>query len=355
MLHLICEGNLTDSKNTELREEVIVVKKTIGFIISHKENEHRLALLPTDFIKIKNPSYLFFEENYGAYLNISDQQYRDVGAQIVSREMALQQDIICEPKLGDADFLHTLKPHQTLFGWIHAEQNKQLSQLLIAKELKVFAWEEMFHLNRHLFWRNNELAGEAAVLHAYLLHGCLPYETKVAVIGRGNVANGAVKILQRLGAEVTVYKRNQELLLHEELGEFDVIVNALLWDNARKDYLITRADLKRMKSNALIIDVSSDYDGAIESSHPTSLEEPTFTVENICHYAVDHTPSMLYRTSTQSISTVIAPFLDDLITGTSNPILAKAEILRNPASKTVKIHKIKPRIADSGNVSSNKK
>ena len=115
----------------------------------------------------------------------------------------------------------------------------------------------MYHLNRHTFWRNNEIAGEAAVMHAYLLHGIFPYNTKVAVLGRGNSARGAVKTLNYMGADITVYDRRTEELFREELPKYDVVVNAILWDTSRKDHIIYKEDLKRMKRGAMIIDISS--------------------------------------------------------------------------------------------------
>ncbi|MRB78888.1 N(5)-(carboxyethyl)ornithine synthase, partial [Bacillus thuringiensis] len=88
------------------------------------------------------------------------------------------------------------------------------------------AWEDMFESGRHVFWRNNEIAGEAAVLHAYNLYGKLPYETKVAILGRGNIGRGAYKTLVALGADVVMYDRRTEVLFQEELGKYDVLVNA---------------------------------------------------------------------------------------------------------------------------------
>lgn len=88
----------------------------------------------------------------------------------------------------------------------------------------------MFEKGRHVFWRNNELAGEAAVMHAFQCFGQMPYETKVAVIGRGNTARGAIKVLNIIGADVHQYDRHMEELLRIEIGQYDVIVNCILWD-----------------------------------------------------------------------------------------------------------------------------
>ncbi|WP_034549643.1 N(5)-(carboxyethyl)ornithine synthase [Carnobacterium funditum] len=303
--------------------------KTIGFVNSHKTGEKRIALLPKDIAPLRHRELLFFEENYGSDLNISDIEYAALGCQIVSRDIALEQDIICDPKIGDATFLKNLQPGQTLFGWVHAVQSKEVTDILVANKLSAYAWEDMYEDNRHSYWRSNELAGEAAVMHAYQLNGVMPYDTKVALIGRGNTARGALRILIGLGADVKVYDRRQEKLFRKEMPGFDVIVNAILWDTARQDHLIYRTDLKQLKPGTMIIDVSCDENGAIESTIPTSLAKPIYEVNDVVHYAVDHTPTIFYRSSSSAISNETAKYIDDLVEDRPNTILEAALIIEN--------------------------
>ena len=175
----------------------------------------------------------------------------------------------------------------------------------------------MYTCGRHTFWRNNEIAGEAAIMHAYSLYGVFPYETNVALLGNGNVARGAYRILVSLGANVTTYNRRSERLFREEMGNYDVIVNAILWDTSRKDHIIYKEDLRRLKSGALIIDISCDRAGGIETSIPTTLNNPTYVIDGITHYVVDHTPSIFYRTVSKELSAIVCRtlpliLLDDL-------------------------------------------
>lgn len=301
--------------------------KTIGFVNSHKTGEKRIALLPKDITRINHREALFFEEGYGNGLNISDTEYAALGCQVVPRNVALEQDIICDPKIGDATFINNLYPGQTLFGWVHAVQSKEVTDILIANELSAYAWEDMYEDNRHSYWRNNELAGEAAVMHAYQLNGIMPYDTKVAILGRGNTARGAQRILIGLGADVKMYNRNQEKLFQKEMTEFDVIVNAILWDTSRTDHLIYQTDLKRFKPGTLLIDVSCDEHGAIETTIPTTLEHPTYEINDVTHYAVDHTPTIFYRSSSSAISKETYKYIDDLVEGLPNVILEDALIV----------------------------
>lgn len=297
--------------------------KTIGFPISHKENERRRALTPKDAVKVSHPECLFVETGYGEVLNYSDDDYKKVGVQVCSREKVLKKDIICDPKIGDADYLNNLH-NQIVFGWLHAVQNKDITDKLIEGKLTGIAWEDMYEMGRHSFWKNNEIAGEAGLCHAYMLHGVFPNQTKVALLGRGNVARGALRTLNYMGAEVVQYDRKTEELFRKEIGEYDVIVNAILWDTSRKDHIIYRDDLKRMKRGALIIDLSCDRNGGVETSVPTTIDNPTYVVDGITHYVVDHTPSLFYKSTSEAISEVVARYLDELIEGKLGETLQKA-------------------------------
>ena len=92
------------------------MKKSIGMVISHKENEIRRALLPADVANIKNKEYIFIEKEYGEVIGYSDDSYLNVGiGGVCSHEEVLHKDIICDPKIGDGDYLEQLNS-QTIFG-----------------------------------------------------------------------------------------------------------------------------------------------------------------------------------------------------------------------------------------------
>ncbi|MBQ0159607.1 MAG: N(5)-(carboxyethyl)ornithine synthase [Bacteroidales bacterium] len=287
---------------------------TVGLPISHKENEKRRTLVPQDIQFINNPKQIFIEEGYGEILGFSDEEYRRQGVNIASRQEVLTKNYIADPKIGDAEYLDQLD-NQTIFGWVHAVQNRDITDKIINHHLSSFAWEDMYENGRHSFWRNNEIAGEAAVFHAYMCHGIFPYNTRAAVLGRGNIARGAVKTLNFMGAEVIQYDRKTEALFREELTQFDVIVNAILWDTSRKDHIIYREDLKRMRHNSMIIDVSCDRCGGVETSIPTTIENPTYKIDGVTHYVVDHTPSLFWKTTTETLSKEFVKYVDFFIEG----------------------------------------
>ena len=302
--------------------------KTVGFPISQKENEKRRCLIPSDIKNIKNKASIYIERGYGDVLGYSDEDYLNAGVNIANQDEILGKDIICDGKIGDAKYLKYLN-NQIIFGWVHAVQNKDITDILINNKLTVYAWEEMYEDGRHTFWRNNEIAGEAAIMHAYTLHGIFPYDTKVAILGKGNIARGALKILTFMGADVTIYDRKTEKLFQKELDIYDVIVNCILWDTSRKDHIIYKKDLKRMKKGSLIIDVSCDKNGGVETCIPSTMDNPLYEIDGIVHYAVDHTPSIFYKTISKSLSEEVSMNIDFLIEDNINPILKNALIVEN--------------------------
>lgn len=301
--------------------------RTIGFPITDKENEYRRAILPEDLKNVKNTEYIYIETGYGLPLGIKDNEYEAQGCKIASHEEVLQKDIICDAKIGDAGYLEELAEGTVVFGWVHAVQNRDITDKIVNKHMTAYAWEDMYEDGRHVFWRNNEIAGEAAIMHAFECNGIMPYDTKVALLGKGNVARGAMKILTLLGADVTVYDRRTEPLFRKEMCNYDVIVNAILWDTSRKDHIVYIKDLPDLKKGAMIIDISCDAHGGIESSVATTIDQPTYYEEGIMHYVVDHTPAIFFKTTSIGISNEVCKYLDMLCEEKENDILLKSKII----------------------------
>lgn len=303
--------------------------KTMGLLISHKNNEQRRAILPEQVRLLKHPGQLYFEAGYGASVDISDKHYLEAGAHIVSRDEAMKCDIITDVKLGDADYLDQLEDGKILLGWAHAAQGTTFTDKCIEKSFTVIAWEEIFEHGRYIFYRNREVAGEAAVLQAFTHYGKMPYECRVAIIGNGQTAKGALRILNGLGATVDVYGRKLEKLFQQNIGEYDVIVNCVMWDISRTDHLIAKDDLKRLKPHAMIVDVSCDPHLGIETSHPTTISDPVYMVDGVIHYAVDNTPAMFPLTVTKVLSDGNARIFDHVIEENLTTELDTAMVIEN--------------------------
>lgn len=303
--------------------------KTIGFAISGKENEKRRALLPHDIEKIKNPDMLYFESDYGEILGFSNESYQRVGAKICSKDEIYNHPILCNPKAPQPSERASYKNCQTFFGWIHAVQSKETVDFLLSKDMSCIAWEDMFERGRHTFWRNNEIAGEAAALNAIQYLGKLPSQCKVALIGRGNCAHGAYKIFSQLGSEIIIYDRRTVQNLSKEIWQYDIVINAVLWDVFRNDHLISRSDLVNMKHGSMIIDISCDDGMGVETSHATTIQDPVYLLDGIIHYSVDHTPALFYKSASESISAALYPFIDFIVEERLNPVLESAMCIKN--------------------------
>jgi len=274
---------------------------------------------------------LFFERGYAVHLGIPDEAYTDLGCRILPREDIYGCDVICNIKAPTDSECALYGRGQTLFGWIHAVQSRAVTAFLRQNMMTGIAWEDMDENGRHVFWRNNEIAGEAAVLHALPHLGRALDRCRAALIGLGNCGRGAFKVLCRLGLEVVVFGPETTPLLPGRLSDFDVVVNAVKWDVFSHGHLIARSDLRRMRRGSLIIDISCDEGIGIESSRPTSISDPVFEVEGVLHYAVDHTPTLMFRTATEAISEAVAPYLDEIVESKPGACLRRATVIANGA------------------------
>jgi N5-(carboxyethyl)ornithine synthase len=301
----------------------------IGFVISRKENERRRAVLPEHLAGVWHTRQLVFESNYGAPFGIPDSAYRTIGCRVAPRDEVYACAIICNPKAPEPAERPLFRGGQTLFGWVHAVQGRAMVDFLVERKMTAIAWEDMYERKRHTFWRNNEIAGEAAVLHAINFLGWLPSGLRAALIGLGNCGRGAFRILSQLGCRVDLFTRATSPLLREQIHEFDIIVNAVMWDVFDASRLIGVEDLRRMRRGSMIIDISCDERMEIESSHPTPIYDPVYELEGILHYAVDHTPAIYWRSATEAIGRAVAPFLDRLVTGSAGACLRRATIIRD--------------------------
>ena len=319
--------------------------KTMGLLISHKNGERRRALLPEQVKLISHPELLYFEEGYGESVGHSDTEYVAEGAHVVSREEAIKCDIITDVKLGDADYLESIEDGKILFGWAHAVQGINFTSSVLNHNHTVIAWEEIYEDGRYIFYRNREVAGEAAIMHAFRYCGIMPYNTRVAIIGNGQTAKGALRILHGLGAEVDVYPRKFEKLFTKKMYDYDVLVNCVMWDTSRTDRIIYKDDLKKMKPGTLIIDVSCDPYLEIETSHPTTIDDPVYTVDGVIHYAVDNTPAMYPITVTKVLSEGIAKYVDIVL---NDDYTAYPENLKK-ATQIINGHIVDNRISDFRN------
>ena len=243
------------------------------------------------------------------------------------RASVLACDVLVDVKLGDADYLPLAAPGRTLAGWAHVVQKTDFTDAVIEGRHTVIAWEDMVEKGRYLFYRNRELAGETAVLQAFTYYGRMPYDCRVAIIGNGMTAHGAHRILCGLGANGLHPRKLCRSFA--SAWESNDAINCVMWDTRRTDRLIYRSDLARLKRGSMIIDVSCDPNLEIETSRPTTIDDPIYTVDGVVHYAVDNTPAMAFRTVSEMISRQFSPYVDALVTERPNAVLDAAVAIRD--------------------------
>ena len=290
--------------------------------------ENRVGILPEDLAKLEGIEGIYIEEGYAKGIGIKDEDYKVLGANLVKREEIYKQDILVDVKLSDADYIDQLDEGKILFGWAHAAQSIDFTTSVLNGKHTVYAWEDMNQQGRYIFYRNREIAGEAAIMHAYTYYGSMPYDTKVAIIGNGQTARGAMRVLYGLGVkQLDVFTRRQEELFRELMYDYDVIVNCVLWDISRTDRLIYKEDLKKMKSGSMIIDISCDPELEIETSRPTTIEDPVYMVDGVLHYAVDNTPALYSRTVSKVLSENLVNYYNDIRKDGKEDVLKDALII----------------------------
>jgi alanine dehydrogenase len=335
---------------------------TLGVLAStRKPDERRLPIHPRHFERIAPElrSRIILEQGYGERFGVSDDHLSTLVGRMVSREALLaESDVVLLPKPQPED-LAELRDGQVLWGWPHCVQDSAITQLAIDKKLTLIAFEAMNHwasdggFGLHVFHKNNELAGYCSVLHALALTGSTgDYGRRLSavVIGFGATARGAVTALNAhgihdvqvltnrgvaaVGAPIhsvnivqfdhdaeapflsQVITERGRVPLAPFLAESDIVVNCTLQDpNNPLTYLRTE-DLAAFSPGSLIVDVSCDEGMGFNWARSTTFAEPMFTIgDHISYYAVDHSPSYLWNSSSWEISQALLPFLDTVIGG----------------------------------------
>ncbi|WAB82499.1 N(5)-(carboxyethyl)ornithine synthase [Microcella daejeonensis] len=360
---------------------------TLGVIATaRKADERRLPIHPAHLERIDADlrARMVVERGYGARFGEPDAELAPlVGAMADRAEVIARADVVLLPKPQAAD-LQELRDGQTLWGWPHCVQDRTITQLAIDKNLTLIAWEAMNHwqsdggFGQHVFHKNNELAGYCSVLHSLQLCGSTgDYGRRLSavVIGFGATARGAVTALNAFGihdvrvltnrdtaavgspipsvdivrlehrpdapGESVVNAPDGPQALAAYLAQNDIVVNCTLQDpNEPLTYLLTD-DLAAFRPGSLIVDVSVDEGMGFEWARATSFAEPMITVgEGTNYYAVDHSPSLLWNSTTWEISEALMPFVRTVMEGpeswaASETIRRAIEIeggrVRNPA------------------------
>jgi len=350
-----------------VRKKRLKVNMKIGIPKEIKILEGRIALTPTAIKELtKHDHQVFIEQNAGLLSGYSDNEYYEAGATILESAKAVYEraDLIVKVKEPQPSELKYLRQEHVLFSFLHLAAEPDLTQGLLNIGLTAVAFETVT-VNKQLplLAPMSDIAGRIAIqIGAHLLHqpqggrGILLGGTagtekgQVVILGGGIAGTGATRIASALGANVLVFdpNRNKQMNL-ESIGEnvttcfpseqdieqavkkADLLIGAVLIRGAKAPHLVLAEQVKSMKAGSVIIDISVDQGGCIETTRPTTYAAPTFIWEDVIHFGVTNMPGAVPRTATQALSAVLLPYVLQICEKDweSNSVLASGINLKN--------------------------
>ncbi len=336
----------------------------IGVPKEIKPQEMRVALTPAGVARLASAGHrVLIGQNAGAGSGFSDAQYRQAGADIVSAEKAWACDLVVkvkEPQVAEYDFLNG----QILFTYLHLSGvDKQLTRVLLAKKVTALAYETLENEQGQLplLAPMSAVAGNMSVLmgNFYLARfnqGCgvllaqvLGEKSgKVLVIGDGVVGQHAARCALALGAEVSIagldrgkFERLEQTTLAgakflfsnpeniaTAVQEQNLVVGAVLLRGARAPKIVTEDMVKQMQAGSVVVDVSIDQGGCIETSHPTTHSDPVFIKHGVVHYCVANMPGAYPQTSTLALTRATIDYIQLLADNGINAFLETAGLAK---------------------------
>ena len=332
------------------QEQMLEVRKRRNsfFIGLPKEislSENRITLTPDAVaLLVNNGHEIWIETKAGIGSKFSDQQYSEAGAKIVySPQEVYKADFILKIEPPTAEEIEFMRPGQTLISALQlGHLNPEHVQLLLKKKITSLAYEFIEDKvgGMPIIRAMSEIAGSTVMLIAaeYLstanngkgvilggITGVPP--TKVVIIGAGTVAEFAARAALGLGAEVQVFdnhlyklRRIKHILgqqiytstidtitLSDTLKSADVVIGALRAEKGRARHVVTEEMVSKMKPDSLIIDLSIDQGGCVETSEITTLKKPAFRKHDVIHYCVPNVASRVAHTATNALSNIFTP------------------------------------------------
>jgi len=294
---------------------------------------------------IANKHTVIIEKDAGVGSGFSDDMYIKAGAKIIptAAEVYGQAEMIMKVKEPIAPEYGLIKENQVLFTYFHFAASRELTEAMVKAKAICIAYETVMKSDNSLplLIPMSEVAGRMAPQEGakYLertmggrgvLLGGVPgtEPANVLVLGGGIVGTNAAKIAAGFGAKVTIMDNNLYRLrylddvmaknvmtvmstpdnIRRHAQQADLVIGAVLIAGAKAPHLITKDMLSTMKPGAVVVDVSVDQGGCIETCKPTTHENPTYVVDGILHYCVANMPGAVPYTSTIALTNATLPY-----------------------------------------------
>ncbi|NTU91557.1 MAG: alanine dehydrogenase [Chlorobiaceae bacterium] len=317
----------------------------IGIPKEIKTRENRVACTPAGVRHLVSAGHrVVVERGAGDGSGFSDEKYRLAGAVIASGpEEPWRCELVVKVKEPVEREYGFLRSDQMLFTFLHLAGVPELARRLVEAGTTAIAYETVEVSGRlPLLAPMSEIAGKMSIIMGgYFLSrhqggegkllggvpGVLP--GRVLILGGGTAGMNAARSAAGLGADVTVMETSQERMrelesqlpsqvhtiysneqhLDELLPETDLLVGAVLLPGASAPRLVTRSMVASMKRGAVVVDIAIDQGGCIETSRPTTHDEPVYIEEGVVHYCVTNMPGAYPGTSTEALTGVTLPYV----------------------------------------------
>lgn len=338
----------------------------IGCVKEIKKHEYRVGLTPACVKSyVQRGHQVVMQSQAGAAAGFTDEEYHAAGAAIVENKKQIFDDCqmivkVKEPLPEEYDLFHE---GQILYTYLHLAASRELTQAMLDRKIKGVAYETIETSDAQLpcLRPMSEIAGRLSVQEGakYLektyggrgiLLGGVPgvRRGKVAIIGGGVVGTNACKIASGIGADVTILDIDAQRLaylddifgsritalystdtnIEEVIAESDLVIGAVLLHGARAPKLIRREQLSLMKQGAVIVDVAVDQGGCVETTRPTTHDDPVYTIDGIVHYCVANMPGVVALSSTQALTSTTLPYgLQIAALGLEEACLKRSDIM----------------------------
>jgi alanine dehydrogenase len=322
----------------------------IGVPKEIKTQEFRVGMTPSGVATLAARGHqVLVEQGAGVGSSIPDEAFVKAGATIVAtrEEVWGGADMVVKVKEPIAPEFGLMRKDQLLFTYLHLAAAHELGRELLARGVNSVAYEtiEPSPGNLPLLTPMSAVAGRMAVQAGAthlererggkgVLLGGVPgvRRGRVVIIGGGVVGANAARIAIGLGAHVTVMDVNLKTLaylddiyegristqysdpLHiaQAVHEADLVIGAVLIAGARAPRLVTEEMIKQMEAGSVVVDVSIDQGGCIETARATTHDKPTYVLHDVIHYGVANMPGAVPRTSTYALTNATIPFVTRL-------------------------------------------
>lgn len=316
----------------------------IGCVKEIKDQEFRVGLTPVDVIEYVNYGHeVLVESGAGVSIDISDKDYENAGAKIVSKEEVFEKaKMIIKVKEPLPSEYEYFKKGQILYTYLHLAADYELTKMLLEKEISAFAYETIQEGKKlPCLSPMSAIAGRLAVIqgckylektyggNGMLLSGLTGVKKgKITILGSGMVGLNAAQLAFGMGAEVVILGRDPARLEYidhvfngkittlysnisnilESVKDADVVIGAALIPGAKTPKLLEKKHLKYMKKGSVIVDVAIDQGGCFETSRATTHTNPIYEVDGIIHYAVGNMPGAVAKTATMALVNATTPY-----------------------------------------------